>query len=86
MVGLKTTLMVQLLLPASDVPQLLVCEKSAALVPEKAKLVIVRVVAPAFVSVTFCGALEVLSTCNGKVSDVGFTNTVAVPVPVNGTV
>jgi hypothetical protein len=86
LMGLKTTLMVQVLLPASDVPQLLVCEKSVAFAPEKAMLVIVRVVAPAFVRVTFCAVLEVPSTCVGKASEVGFTNTVAVPVPVRGTV
>src|ERR1041385_7636520 len=86
LVGLKTTLMVQLLFPASDEPQSLVCEKSAALVPLNAMLVMVRAVEALFVRVTACGALDVFSTWKGYGTDVGDTVTVEVPVPVRGTV
>ena len=86
MVGVKVTLMVQLLPPASDVPQLLVCEKSPAFVPESAMLEMVSAVAPPFVSVTTCGLLEVFSTCAVKVRVAGVNVTGVVPVPLSATV
>jgi hypothetical protein len=54
-VGVNVTLMVQLALTATLVPQLFVCEKS----PVVAMLVIVKAATPVFVSVTFCGVLAV---------------------------
>ena len=51
-VGANVTLMVQLELAASDVPQLLVCAKSPLLVPVTAMLEILSAAPPEFVSVT----------------------------------
>src|SRR5208282_1038255 len=82
LVGLNVTLIVQLLLPASEEPQLLVCEKSGGSVPPIAMLEIVIAVVVPFVTVTVCGALEELSTCSPYERDVGVTVTGAVPVPV----
>ena len=50
--GVNVTLIVQLELAASDVPQLLVCSKSPLLVPVTAMLEILNAVPPEFVSVT----------------------------------
>ena len=66
-VGVNVTLMVQLALTATLVPQLFVCEKS----PVVAMLVIVRTAAPVFVRVTFCGVLAVPTNWVGKVRLVG---------------
>lgn len=84
--GVKVTLMLQLLVAANVVPQLLVWAKSVAFAPEKAKLLIVSAVAVPFVRITFCAALVVFRTCSGKVNDVGDTDTLDVPVPVRATV
>jgi len=85
LVGLNVTLIVQLAVPASDVPQLFVCKKSVAFPPDIAMLSIVSAVAVPLVNVTTCGALVVPSTCSGKVREVGEYVTVEVPVPVRGT-
>jgi hypothetical protein len=50
--GLNVTLMVQLELAASELPQLLVCAKSVALVPKMAMLLIVNAALPELVRVT----------------------------------
>ena len=85
-VGVNVTLIVQLALAASDVPQLLVCAKSVMFVPDMAMLEMVRALAVPFVKVTGCAALVVLSTCSGKVTDAGATETEFDPVPVSATV
>ena len=51
-VGVKVTLMVQLELAASEVPQLLVWAKSLLLAPAMAMLEILSVALPEFASVT----------------------------------
>jgi hypothetical protein len=56
-VGLKITLIVQLVASASALPQLFVCEKSPGFDPVMAMLVIVKVALPVLLSVTFLGAL-----------------------------
>ena len=56
-VGLKMTLIVQLVPSASEVPQLLVCEKSPGFVPVMEIVVIVSVAFPVLLSVTAFGAL-----------------------------
>jgi len=81
--GVKVTLMVQLELAASELPQLFVCAKSALLVPVKA---ILEIVSPELVeleSVRACDAL-VVPTCRlPKEMDDGVRDTVAVvPMPV----
>lgn len=50
--GVNVTLMVQLEAPATAVPQVLVCAKSAAFAPVTAMLLRFRVAPPEFVSVT----------------------------------
>lgn len=84
-VGLKTTLKVQLAPPATDDPQVLVCEKSFGFVPMMVTLVIVSAVVPTLVRVTVFAALLCPTPVDGKFSTVGDRNTV-VPVPVKGTV
>ena len=55
------TVMTQVARAAMEAPQVLVCEKSAALAPAMAMLVIVTVDFVAFVSVTDCDRLGVLT-------------------------
>lgn len=62
-VGVKVTLMVQLLLAATLVPQVLVCAKS----PVATVLEMVSVVAPPLVSVTVCGGLVVPTVWLSKI-------------------
>ncbi len=57
--GVKVTLMVQLELPASVVPQLLPCAKSPAFVPVTATLSPVTAEVPLLVSVSGCEPLVV---------------------------
>jgi len=64
LVGLKVTLIVQLLLAARDAPQLLVCEKSPGSAPPMAMLEIVMADVVPLLSVTVCAALVVPSTCS----------------------
>jgi hypothetical protein len=58
-VGLKITLMVQLLFPARLLPQLLVWEKSPGFVPVMLIAVMETAVVPTFVTVTGAEALDV---------------------------
>ena len=59
--GLKLTLTAQFVPTATDEPQLLVWEKSAALVPETLTPVMLRAVFPVFVTVMACADVEVLT-------------------------
>src|SRR5437762_2048555 len=56
-VGLKTTLIVQLPPTATDVPHVLVCENWPALAPVSVMLVTGTTSVPMFVTVTVCAAL-----------------------------
>jgi hypothetical protein len=58
-VGVKTTLIVQLVATTRELPQLLVCEKSPGFVPEILMLVIVKVAFPVLLSVTDLAGLLV---------------------------
>jgi len=61
-VGLKVTLIVQLpLLPATELPQLLLCAKSPLFAPVTPRLVMVKAPLPVLVSVTDCAALVVFN-------------------------
>jgi hypothetical protein len=73
--GLKMTLMVQLAAIAREVPQVLVCEKSAAFVPVMVMLVIVRTDFELFVSVAVLAALDVLMSWLPKVRETGIAKT-----------
>ena len=57
--GLNVTVIVQLALGPTLVPQVLVCEKSALLPPPVEMLLIPSDVVAVLVSVTFCGVPEV---------------------------
>ena len=83
--GVKVTLIVQLAPAATELPQVLIWEKSLALVPVTARLEIVSVVPPVLVSVTACALLLVPTPWLVNVKPVGANVTVppvAVPVPV----
>lgn len=83
-VGLNVTLMVQFAPAATELPQLLVCEKSPALVPEIAMLEICSVAVPEFVRVSDL-VLEVPTLVLAKFKLVADRLTAgAVPVPVKG--
>ena len=69
--GVKMTLMVQFAPTASDVPQLLVCEKSPGLVPANVILVMDRAAVPIFDSVTARALLGVPTVTEPKATDVG---------------
>ncbi len=73
--GLNTTLMAQLVPTAREAPQVLVCEKSAALVPVMVMLVIVRVNFELLVKVAGCDGLEVLMFWLPKLRETGITKT-----------
>ena len=60
-VGVKVTLMVQLPPAATEVPQLLLCAKSPALLPVSEMPLIVNAALPVLLSVTACPALVVFS-------------------------
>ena len=81
-VGWKVTEIVQEALAASDVPQVLVCEKAAALAPVKETLEIVRGAVPVFLSVTGCAADVEPTLVDAKVRLVGERLTAGVPPPV----
>jgi hypothetical protein len=57
-VGRNVTLIVQLAVAASEVPQLFVCEKSPLFAPVTLILLTVNVALPEFVIVTVLGVLE----------------------------
>ena len=59
--GLNVTLIVQDVLAATLDPQVLVCEKSLALVPARLMPVTVKLLPPLFVSVTDCAELVVFT-------------------------
>lgn len=81
--GLKLTLMVQFVAGASELPQLLVCEKSPGSSPVIVRLVIVSVALPALLKVSFCGLVAVPTFTFPKESVLGDNVTVAaMPVPV----
>jgi hypothetical protein len=77
--GSKVTLIVQKEDAASDVPQLLVCEKPA---PEAEMLEIASAAVPPFASFTGMAVLGVFTVWLGKVKDATFTVACGVPVPV----
>jgi hypothetical protein len=82
----KVMLSVQLAPAASETPQVLVCEKAAALVPEKAMDVMLRGALPVLVSVAVCAA-GVVPALAENVSVAGVSEATGVPatVPLNGT-
>ena len=85
-VGRKVTLMMQVALAASVVPQVVVREKSPALVPVKPMLLMVMLPVPVLRRVTVEALLLVLTVRSAKVRDVGETlATGLVPVPVSAT-
>jgi hypothetical protein len=79
--GVNLTLMVQLEFAATDVPQLLVCAKSAAFVPVVDTLTPVIVEDVLFVSVKGCGELLVPTPWLPKPTLVGVSVTLPTPVP-----
>jgi hypothetical protein len=82
-VGLNVTLMVQLELAASELPQLLDWAKSPLLVPVTAMLEMLSAAPPEFVSVTGWAALAVPTFWLLNVSEAGESAAVAAaPVPV----
>ena len=87
LIGVNVTLIVQLVPSASELPQLLVCEKSPGFVPPTAMLVMVKVALPVLLSVTTFAELLVPSTWLGNTRLTGESDTAgAMPVPVSGTV
>jgi hypothetical protein len=80
--GVNVTLIVQLPPGATEALQLLFCEKSPAFVPVTEMLEIERAAVPVFCRVTDSGALGVLTAVFGKASDVGFSETSGLPVPL----
>ena len=80
-VGVKVTLIVQLVPAARLAPQLLVCPKSPLLVPLTAMLVMPSAVPWELVRVTACAALVVPTFWLLNVSEVGERLGSAVPVP-----
>jgi hypothetical protein len=85
-VGLKVTVMVQLAVAATELPQLLVCVKSDALVPLTEMLVIFSDVVPlVFVINTVCGAPDVLTGTLPKLKELAERLT-TVPLPDRETV
>lgn len=82
--GLKVTDIAQLPPAATLVPQVLVCAKSAALVPPKAIELIVRGARPLLDSVTVCEMLVVFTSWLVKTNDGGSSAAFGtVPVPVS---
>ena len=73
---------------AGEVGQLLVCAKSALLVPVIVILLIVNAPLPVFLIVKICGALVVLTSWLPKASEVGdklATGPLAIPIPCKAT-
>src|SRR5512146_843544 len=86
-VGVKVTLMVQLPLAATELPQVFVWAKSPELVPASEMPLIVRVLLPMLVRVTFWAVLLVPTAWLVKVRLAGDSVTVELtPVPVRLTV
>jgi len=81
-VGLNVTLMVHVAPAATLEPQVLVSEKSDALLPLRLTLVMVSVAAPVLVRVTVCEALDVPANCVLKVRLVGESVTAGPPETV----
>ena len=82
-VGSKVTLIVQVPPAATEAPQVLVWEKSPALVPVTASVVILKAAFPVLFRVMACAALVVATVWLPKVKLVGLSPTVGpVPVPV----
>jgi hypothetical protein len=80
--GVKVTLIVQFALAATLLPQVLVCAKSPAFVPDTATLVTLNAALPVFDRVTGCAALVVPWLCALKVRLDGDTlATGTAPVP-----
>jgi hypothetical protein len=85
-VGLNVTLIEQFAAAATLAPHVFVSEKSPPFVPVMAMLVMFKVAVPLLVSVTFCAALAVVTSCPAKFRLVGASVTAgAVPVPVRAT-
>ena len=85
--GVKVTLIVQFAPAATELPQVLVCIKSPALVPVMARLEIVKAALPVLVRVTACAVLVVPTDWLPKERLAGARLTAgAVPVPVRLTV
>ena len=84
-VGLKVTLIAQLVAAASELPQLLVSAKSPLLVPVMLMLLIVNVALPELLSVTMLAALVVPTAWFANETLVGARPmTGATPVPPSG--
>jgi hypothetical protein len=69
--GVNVTLIAQFALTASDVPQLLVCVKSAGFVPVKVIPLIVNDAVPVFVRMTICAALATPTDWFPKLKEAG---------------
>src|ERR1022692_3006327 len=76
-VGVSTTLTVQVEPTGTDVPQLLVCEYALAFVPESVMPLIGSAALPLFVTVTDCAALAMFTCTLPNASDFGDTVKVA---------
>ena len=83
-VGLKVTLMLQVVPAANELPQVWVCQKSPALAPVMVIPLIVKLVVPTLVSVTVFAGLVVPMTTVPKFKLVGNSFAV-VPIPLSGT-
>ena len=79
--GVKVTDIEQLAPAATLVPQVLVCTKSAALVPVIAMLVIESAAVPPFVSVMAFAALLVFTFWLPNESEVGLSEACETPTP-----
>lgn len=69
--GANVTLIVQLLVGATPVPQVLVCKKSAAFAPEILIPEMLSALLPGLDSVTVCGAEVVPDACGRKIREAG---------------
>jgi hypothetical protein len=87
-VGVKVTLIVQLLFAATELPQVFVSAKSPGLVPVMLTLVMLKLALPVLLSFTLCAALVVPTFWLLNVRLVGerLAAPAAVPVPVRLTV
>jgi hypothetical protein len=86
-VGVNITDIVQVPLTAKDPPQVVVSEKSPALVPVTPTLLMVKLAAPVFLTVMLVGELEVPTVCPAKLRLAG-ENVICpeMPVPLRATV
>src|SRR5208337_4154323 len=86
-VGLNTTLIVQVVPTATDVPQVLVCENWPGFAPESVMLVRGRAAVPVFCTVTKLGALATFFSSLPNATEVGSVVYAGrTPVPVSATV